>query len=119
VKHKLYFWREEQPIELAADSLLVRHAEDRNLAGVVPLSLATIKSTFTRCFPGITGAEFGMEWRVSNGFFQVSFIFDDCNQPKVVCIGSEYSLVETPQIFDRIIVAARELGCTRIESTLE
>jgi len=119
VKHKLYFWHEEQPIEPAADSLLVRHADDRNLTGVVPLSLAAIKSTFTRCFPGITATEFGMQWRASDDFFQESFFFDNCNQPKCVCISSEYSLVETPQIFDRIVAAARELGCARIESAVK
>jgi hypothetical protein len=119
VKHELYFWREEGPIPPAADSLLVRLAENRNLPGVVPLSLATTKETFSRYFPDIIFTDLGMEWRVSGVSFHVSFNFDDCNQPKSVCISSETPLVETPQVFDRIVAAARELGCTRIESRLE
>ena len=60
-----------------------------------------------------------MEWQVSDGSFHVSFNFDDRNQPKSVCISSETPLVKTPQVFDRILAAARELGCTRIESRLK
>src|SRR6266481_7424271 len=112
VNHKLYFWRDERPIPLAADSLLVELAEDRNLPGVVPLSLTTIKGTFSRYFPGIIVTDLGMEWQVSDGSFHVSFNFDDRNQPKSVCISSETPIVETPQVFDRILAAARELGCT-------
>jgi hypothetical protein len=119
VKHELYFWREERPIPPAADSLLGRLAEDRNLPGVEKLSLATIKAAFSRHFPGITVAGFGMEWRGFGVPFQVSFNFDDRNQPNSVCISSETPLVENPQVLDRILAATRELGCTRIESRLE
>lgn len=117
MKHELYFWRDERPIPPAADSLLVELAEDRNLPGVGPLSMSTIKETFSRYFTGIAVADSGMDYRVCGLSFRVSF--DDSNQPKSVCISSEALLVETPQVFDRIIAAARELGCTRIESRLE
>jgi hypothetical protein len=116
VKHELYFWREERPIEPAADNLLERIAEDRNLPSVVPLSLATIKSAFSRYFPGLIVADFKMEWKVADGSFQVSFSFDDCNQPTSVRISSESPLVETLEVFERIFAVARELGCTSASS---
>ena len=119
VNHEIYFWRDERPIPLAADSLLVELAEDRNLQDVVPLSLTTIKGTFGRYFPSIVVTDLGMEWRASEGSFHVSFNFDDRNQPKSFCISSKTPLVETPQVFDRILAASRELGCTRIESRLK
>ena len=119
MSHELYFWRDERPIEPAADSLRERLSEDHNLPGVDRLSLAAIKSAFSHHFPGITVTDYGMESEASDGSFQVSFRFDDCNQPTSICISSESPLVEIPEIFSRIIAATRDLDCTRIESSLK
>jgi hypothetical protein len=119
MRHELYFWREERPIELAEDSLLERLAENRNLPGVDRLASTTIKAVFSRYFPGPTVADDRIEYELADGSFQVSFSLDDLNQPTSICISSESPLVETPQIFELIIAAARELGCTRIESAFK
>src|SRR3954470_20385841 len=116
MKHELYFWRDERPIPPAADSLLVELAEDHNLPGVGPLSMTAIKESFSRHFPGVSIAHSGADCRVSGVGFRVSFNFDDSNQPKTVCISSETALVESPELFDRVLAVTRELGCTRIES---
>ena len=118
MKHELHFWCEEGLIPPAAD-LLVKLAGDRNLPSVVPLSLATIRETFSRHFPGIIVTDLRMEWRTSGDSFDVSFNFDDRNEPKGICISSVTPLVDAPQVFDRILAAARELGCSRIESRLK
>jgi hypothetical protein len=118
MRHELYFWREERPIDPAADSVLDRLAEDRNLPGVDRLSLATINRVFSHYFPGITVTDYGMESEVGDCSFKVSFGFDDCNQPTIICISSESPLDETPETFHRLFAATRELGCTRIESSL-
>src|SRR5262245_35477656 len=119
VKHELYFWREEGPIEAAADSLRVRLSEDPNLPGVNPVSLPAIQDAFRCHFPDIIITDSGMEWKAADTSFQVSFRFDDCNQPTIVCVSSQSALVHTPEIFKRILAAVRELGCTRVESTIE
>ncbi len=119
MRHEIYFWREERPIESAADSLLERLAEDRNLPGVDRLSPATINSVFSHHFPGMTVTDYGMESEVGDCSFQVSFSFDDCNQLTSICISSESPLDEIPEIFARLFTATRELGCTRIESALK
>ena len=116
MKHELYLWREESPIEPAADSLLERLAEDSNLPGVDRLSLATINGAFSRHFPGITVTDCGMESQVADGPFRVSFLFDDYNQPTGICISSESPLDEAPEVFARIFDVVREVGLTRIEA---
>jgi hypothetical protein len=114
MRHYLYFWREERPIEPAADSLLDRLAEDRNLTGVDRLSLVAIKDTFRRHFPDIAIADH--EWEAAAIEFHVSFSFDDRDQPTSICVSSEHWLADTPEVFDRIYAAMRELGCTRLQS---
>ena len=118
MRHALYFWREEGPIPPAADSVLDRLAEDRNLPGVDRLSLARINGVFSHHFPGITVTEYGMESESGDCSFQVSFSFEDANQPTIICITSASPLNDIPEIFGRLFAAIRELGCTRIESTI-
>lgn len=62
---------------------------------------------------------FRMERKVADGSFQVSFSFDNCNQPTSIRISFASPLVETSRIYERIFAAARELGCTTIESALK
>ncbi len=118
MRYKLYFWREEGPIEPAADSVLDRLTEDRNLPGVDRLSLATISDVFGHHFPEIAITDRGMQSEADGCSFQVSFRFDDSNQPIIVCVSSASPLHETPGIFARVFEVVRELGCTKVESAI-
>ena len=118
MRYDLYFWREDQPIEAAADSLLQRLAADRNPPGIDRLSLSDIKDTFRHHFPDIAVGDYDLVSEASGGSFRVSFSFDELNRPTSICVSSQDPLVENPDVFNRIFAAVREVGCTRIESAI-
>jgi hypothetical protein len=114
--HYLCFWREDAPIPPAADSIAERLIEDRNLPGVDRLSLHMIKEVFRRQFPDITVNECPIEWISRDCLFRVSFSFDDDEQPTIICMSSERSLADNPEVFSRIHSTMLELNCTRVEA---
>src|SRR4051794_16252897 len=113
MKYEVYFWHEEGEIPLAADHILDRIAENRNLPGVDRLSLAAINRVLSHHFPNIVPTDDGLRSTDFDGSFNVSFSFDDSQQPTVICISSEHPVDETPKVFERLFHALRELGCNR------
>jgi hypothetical protein len=116
--HEIYFWREERPIPPAADSILQQLEEDCNLPAVGRLSLPAITTAFRRHFPDIAISHREMLWEGAAGSFRVTFKFDRRDQPTIICVSSEVSLLETSNTFGRVFAAVRELNCTRVESAL-
>ena len=117
VNYAIYFWQEDREPGLADDSILDRLSEDANLPGVDRISLALTEAAFRRAFPDISVVGRELNWRSTEGSFRVSFVFDEHEQPMIIRIGSSESLSD--EIFSRVLAAAREAGCTLIQSGVE
>jgi hypothetical protein len=108
----LAFWKPERPGTEVAMETYTRLAEEEEPDGLAWLSAEDVKAQFRAQFPETTDDGTELNWEGSGSYFQVNWpVGSRPRHTLAVFVSCGWSLLERPEVIDRIRTVGGKLGC--------
>jgi len=113
MSYDLYFWREKRPSFESPEKLSEVLAEDGPPpAEVVSWPTTDVINAFVRLFPSIENDGAQLWWPSGDDSrFNVAFTYADETHVKSIVVMCAYSLLDLPDIMNKVIDVGASLGC--------
>lgn len=111
MSYDLYFWREESKSAHGPDEIIDLLAEEKPVTSFSKFPNDAVVAAFQKEFPDIRFEMHQLIWEGLDSGFEISFSHPDDDHLHLITVTCGYSLLNHPEVLNRIIAVAHQFGC--------